>query len=918
MARSILLIFTFVFLFSASLKAQERATYELFLKFSEYYKSGDFINAETALTTILNSENPPEAYLVAAFNNLGLINFRMAKFEKSLKWYEMAEAKISNKENSVDLAGIYINKATIFLIQKSYETAIEYLVKGIDIYLKTESLDQKTQQKLSTAYMNLGIVYYTIKDYRAALKVLERSFEINSKNDINENGLLNLNFAKIYAATSRQPEATKYYQKGIADLKKEFGEENYRLAGAYFDYGLFLESEKVNDVALLTYKKALSVCKQSYGEKHNITSLAYKHIADFFLKAGAIDSAIIYFQKSLISVVADFYNTDTFSNPSLDSVIFNITLLDNLKGKAKALELLADHVNSQELKILTMEKSLETIELALQLIDRIRINYLNQESKMYLAENEKETYLFAIHIAGNLHKLTSDTSFIVTMFSFAQKSKAAVLRNEISENEYIYNSDIPDSLKTKQYQLSENISAYDNMVLEELKKNEPDSKKITLWKDAIFGMKRENEKLKDLINKIYPRYYNLLQKAKPATLIEIQQQLSKDETVVDYILAANYNSGKRKMYIFLVSKERLDFLETEIDTLMAANTDIIFRHNLVSNSRNETKNSFSGYTSALFYMYCTLIRPVESLIKVKRLIIIPDEETGLLPFDAFLKGMPAKGTFDFENLQYLVNDYSFSFGYSTSMIFGDETENRFPKRIIAFTPDYNDNFKENTLPGAKDETKTILKLFRGTEFSGRNATKQNFLEVLKTPAIFHLAMHSLSDTSDSKFSYLFFDHDSDSLNEGKLFNYEISLNKIKSPMVVLSACNSGMGKLYRGEGVMSLARGFILAGASSVVRTKWEVNDESSSFIIKRFYYHLSNGKPKDESMRLAKLDFINGNSPNFRDPYYWAGYEVLGDNSQIAAGKRILIPLISVFVLFLLAVLYFLNRRRIFSARSR
>lgn len=252
------------------------------------------------------------------------------------------------------------------------------------------------------------------------------------------------------------------------------------------------------------------------------------------------------------------------------------------------------------------------------------------------------------------------------------------------------------------------------------------------------------------------------------------------------------------------------------------------------------------------------------------------------------------------------------------MIFGKEKGIKQANSIFTFAPDYVGNDKGNNLPGARNETNAILKLFSGKEFSGRNASKHNFIEALKTPAIFHLAMHSLTDTSDSKYSFLLFDQDKDSLNSAKLYNYEISLSKITSPMVVLSACNSGSGKLYNGEGIVSLARGFMLAGASSVVRTKWEVNDESSSFIIKRFYYHLSNGKPKDESMQLAKLDFINGNSPYFRDPNYWAGYEVLGNNSQIAAGKRILIPLISVFVLFLSAVLYFLNRRRILSARSR
>ena len=72
-------------------------------------------------------------------------------------------------------------------------------------------------------------------------------------------------------------------------------------------------------------------------------------------------------------------------------------------------------------------------------------------------------------------------------------------------------------------------------------------------------------------------------------------------------------------------------------------------------------------------------------------------------------------------------------------------------------------------------------------------------------------------------------------------------------MVVLSACNSGGGTLYSGEGLMSLARGFTLAGASSVIKTAWEINDETSSAIITRFYSHLAKGEDKDEAMRHRK-----------------------------------------------------------------
>lgn len=137
-------------------------------------------------------------------------------------------------------------------------------------------------------------------------------------------------------------------------------------------------------------------------------------------------------------------------------------------------------------------------------------------------------------------------------------------------------------------------------------------------------------------------------------------------------------------------------------------------------------------------------------------------------------------------------------------------------------------------------------------------------------------------------------------------------------MVVLSACNSGTGTLYHSEGLMSLARGFILAGALSVIKTAWEVNDETSAAVISRFYFYLSKGKQKDEAMHLAKLDYIKNNPPHFSNPYYWAAYEVLGDSSPVARKYHNLILIIIPLILILVAgiLITYFKRRRIFSER--
>ncbi|TAL80307.1 MAG: tetratricopeptide repeat protein, partial [Bacteroidetes bacterium] len=536
--------------------AQKTDTYNFFLKFNEFYKSGDLINAEEVLLSVLDPKNnASKEYIVAAYNNLGIINHHLGKYKEALEYYNLAEIHISNKKQySRELADIYINRAIIYGIQKSYTTAIDYFEKGIRIYQKIENPDKSVIYSISTAYIDIGIIYYEVKDYQTALKLFGKSSMLKTKYRLPEIAFAYLNIAKTYVKTGDSKKAEEFYQKSISQFKNEFGNEYYRLIDVYFDYSLFLRSVGRNEESLQTLRKALSICQKNYGEKHTLVSLSYKLIGDHYQYQDSYDSALCYYQKSLIAVVKDFNNPDIFSNPSIDSSLFNIRLLDNLKSKARALELLAGNQNDPEMKLKTIGKSLETLELALKLIDNIRNNYPSEESRIYLAENEKETYISAARIAAQLYTLSPDSSVKYKIYGIAQRAKAAVLRNEITGNELLYSAGIPDSLRKMQIRLTENIAAYNNLILEETRKTNPDSSKISLWKDALFDMNREKEKVSDEIGKVFPQYYDLIRKTEPVSPDIIQKQLNKDETIVDYLLSNQYSDGKRKLYIFLIAR----------------------------------------------------------------------------------------------------------------------------------------------------------------------------------------------------------------------------------------------------------------------------------------------------------------------------------------------------------------------------
>jgi len=918
--KRIILVFSILTILSVNFsKSQEKDLYYLFAEFSKLYNSGDFLAAEKCMLPILDPDNnQPEIYIIAAYNNLGLVKKSIGLYSEALSNYDKAEnIAISCDNAQIYLIDIYNNKSRIYTFYRSFSIAVEYLEKIIRICMSIENSDNTMLLRISRAYLNIGIIYYESGNYNEAILSLEKSQHLKEENNLPEIELTYLNLAKTYAIIKDFKNADYFYMKSINSMKSQFGTDYYRIPEVYFGYGTFLNETGNTHGALEAHNEALRICLKDYGEKHTLVSLSYKQIADFYVSQSEFNEALKFYQKALFAISRNFDNNDIFINPSIDSSLFNIRLLEVLKSKSNALELYAGVQNDTLQKHKILSKSLETIDLALQLIDRIRHDYLTEESRMYLAENEKETYLSAVHIAGSLYEMTGESSYIRQMYGIACKAKAAVLRNEITENGLLAASGIPDSLNEKQTSLSANIAAYNNLILDESQKTNPDSNRLALWKDALFEMNREIEKVSEVINSEYPAIRELLQKTEPLTLDEIQKHLEKDETIIDYLLSNQHREGKRTLYTFIITGESIDFRQAFIDSLFMQNAEIIRDHGMPRGSKDE----FRKYTGALNIMYENLIEPVEETFAGNRLIIIPDEEIAWLPFEAFLKDGPAQDKTDYEQLQYLIRDYAFSYAYSSSLIFSRSKRSVRGAKVYAFSPDYGSNNISSELigelPGAEKEIGSISGRFRGKRYTGGEATETNFRIAAKEPAIFHLAMHSVADTVNSKYSWLAFDTETDTTEDGRLYNYEISLMRIKSPMVVLSACNSGTGTLYHGEGLMSIARSFILAGASSVVRTSWEINDETSAKIITGFYNNLSLGMHKNEALRRAKLDYLANSSPSLSDPWYWAAYEVLGNNAPVKGNKRWMIILI---VTILAAVIIFANyfrQRRIFSDRS-
>ncbi|MGI9552411.1 MAG: CHAT domain-containing protein, partial [Aurantibacter sp.] len=169
------------------------------------------------------------------------------------------------------------------------------------------------------------------------------------------------------------------------------------------------------------------------------------------------------------------------------------------------------------------------------------------------------------------------------------------------------------------------------------------------------------------------------------------------------------------------------------------------------------------------------------------------------------------------------------------------------------------------------------------------ATKSSFEDKASQFDILHLAIHGTADFDNELNSKLTFQSESDSSKSNELYAYELyNLDLNRTRLAVLSACETGIGKRFKGEGTFSIARGFAYAGVPSIVMSLWKVDDAASAKVIQEFYLGLKSGAAIDLALDQAKDNYLNLADPYKAHPAYWAAFISLGDiRPPIPASNR-------------------------------
>jgi CHAT domain-containing protein len=186
-------------------------------------------------------------------------------------------------------------------------------------------------------------------------------------------------------------------------------------------------------------------------------------------------------------------------------------------------------------------------------------------------------------------------------------------------------------------------------------------------------------------------------------------------------------------------------------------------------------------------------------------------------------------------------------------------------------------FRLPSLPWAEREVRALDGILPTDLYLGPDCTEEEFKNRSRDYSILHIATHTVTDERDPLNTALVWSRDPFSNEDGYLHAFELYGMEVNADLVFLSACQTGAGPYYRGEGSMSLAHGFIYAGSRNVVTGLWDIDDKTSYEITTEFYRQLANGAAPDEALRQAKLRLIEGDDPVRAAPYYWAGFVLSG-----------------------------------------
>jgi CHAT domain-containing protein/Tfp pilus assembly protein PilF len=385
-----------------------------------------------------------------------------------------------------------------------------------------------------------------------------------------------------------------------------------------------------------------------------------------------------------------------------------------------------------------------------------------------------------------------------------------------------------------------------------------------------------------VLKKGYGTTLNVPEVSSSSTLKEIQMGMSEHAQILQYAVLDN------KILIWVVTKTELKPQKTDISTESLNQKVRQYLNGINSASKSQSAETISASKD----LYSILIQPVEQFLDEKKLLcIVPDKILHYLPFGALISTVSGK---------YLIEKYRLGLAPSSSIFLSQSqsalqrTDHRVERLLSVGDPDFNraDFPSLPELPSSGRESQAIARYYSSPPprlLLRDNARESVVKSEIQQSDVVHLALHYVVDEGSSLLSKLILAREPSSASNGAevpagtLPAYEIYRMKLpRTRLVVLSACQTGIERTYRGEGPISIARPFIAAGVPLVVASLWPVDSEATAELMINFHKHRKQySQSTSDALRQAQLEMIDKRAERYSQPYYWASFVTIGGYSE-------------------------------------
>lgn len=829
----------------------------------------------------------------------GIFHFQIAynhrsneEYYNALLHYEKArEAYEQGLRSIVKSPGRFLYKplANIYTRLGDNEKAVSLLKIALD-----SSLHQRDTVGVLDIYGDLGIAYADSREYQTACEQYQKGLGFLQKylsngGDYDEQSNLYSNWATAMLLLS-QPDSAQIlarkaldHDPGNAEAYMTLGEvesERGRLAQAD---GYFRQAEEI-------YRK------DSPPLNRELSKILLRRSVLAAERAADASPALWLCQEALTFVLPKFRPKNKFENPDPKLFYPENTILEALNLKS---EILWRRYQNSENTPESLRLTDSTTALALLSADMLTSTYGFASSFLYSLEHTRNLHERYFQILFERKEQLKEPEAPARLVAFSERSRALLLRQKLAGEAALQHSDVPADVLEKEKLLRAEIVKQKNW-LAEMEADESPEEEIELQQRRIFRLEDERQRL------MKGRTAAQSDTITAMSLAEIQAHLPADSAMlVEYF----YNPQTAALYQIGIARSEV---RTARHSLALKNIEAFIafvRDGEAAKNREETDPAYrDDFVRESRMLYDSLLAQLVGNLPLTELIVVPDGVLGAFPFDLLLP--ENSGGASFRHLPYLCIKTALRFAPSATVLF--QPEHHFHHTTQADYLGIAPKYQSRTFDFVEFGDECVTEL--GGHFCGKTlrdtlALPSAFRSEAGRYRILHFYGHGRADNEQPNRSYLAFtsltnspvamQEKSGQKKSGLLagaaqlppeevpnvfYAHEISLMRLSAALVVLSACETGVGKAVGGEGVLSLARAFQDAGCPSAAMTLWSVDDEATSQLTRLFLQHIREGKRKDLALQLAKKDYLASGQP--AAPFFWSGFVLTGDAAPIEFGQ--------------------------------